>query len=388
MPEDNRSNAFIAFQRNKAQEASGVTPSPDAPTPTDAPVVADPAPDAPKPASEPTPDPVVPATDTSNPDPAKPTADPSTEPKPVAGEEPAKADATAKGEEPDAEKGEDNTELDDDTLAALAKMYPDKLLASEALKATVDKRVQDEVETQLRTTSSQNENATRVQELIDQGKAAATRMGQQATKANELIAQAKQIENSGLETDGVSFDADEFKADLTNYGAAVVAELTQRYDNAFTSGVQQVLNRMPELTADQQGEIGKIVEQAKRMEGDPEQAALSKQFFTGAVLEFLFDAALDVGATQERTRLTEIGQNRKTISDSAAVKAAAARIVKSRGNPPPETPGGTKPAVGGAPSGEYSSDYYRGLKKEGKHAEAAAYVDTFGRGKVALTSGV
>ncbi len=162
----------------------------------------------------------------------------------------------------------------------------------------------------------------------------------------------------------------------------MVAELTQRYDNAFTSGVQNVLNRMPELTADQQGEIGKIVEQAKRMEGDPEQAAASKQFFTGAVLEFLFDAALAEGATQERTRLTELGQSRKTIADSTAVKAAAAKIVKSRGNPPPETPGGTVPAAGGAPSGEYNSDYYRGLKKEGKHAEAAAYVDQYGRGKV------
>ena len=379
---DTRTDAFVAFQRNKAQEASGPPATPDAPTPTDAPAVeATPA----TPAADVTPDPVVPTTDTSNPDPAKPAADPSTEPT-VAPDKP--AEATAEGEVPAAVEGEDNTELDDDTLAALAKLYPEKLLATEELQATVDKRVQDEVETRLRTTSANQDNATRVQELIDQGKSAATRMGQQATKANELIALAKQIENSGLDTEGVSFDADEFKADLTNYGAAVVAELTQRYDNAFTVGVQQVLNRMPELTADQQGEIGKIVEQAKRMEGDPEQAALSKQFFTGAVLEFLFDAALDVGATQERTRLVEIGQNRKQISESAAVKQAAAKIVKSRGNPPPDAPGGTVPAAGGTPSGEYNSDHYRGLKKEGKHAEAAAYVDQFGRGKVNVTSGV
>ena len=385
MPEDSRTNAFVAFQRNKAQEASKPAATPDAPTPTDAPTVeATPA----APASDATPDPVVPTTDTPNPTPAEPTADPSTEPTPEGSDAP-KVEATAEGEVPaDGEGGANEPDLDDDTLAALAKMYPDKLLATEGLKATVDKRVQEEVETKLRTTSANTENATRVQELIDQGKSAATRMGQQATKANELIAQAKAIENSGLETDGVSFDAEEFKADLTNYGAAVVAELTQRYDNAFTTGVQQVLNRMPELTADQQGEIGKIVEQAKRMEGDPEQAALSKQFFTGAVLEFLFDAALDVGATQERTRLVEIGQNRKQISESAAVKQAAAKIVKSRGNPPPDAPGGTVPAAGGTPSGEYNSDHYRGLKKEGKHAEAAAYVDQFGRGKVNVTSGV
>ena len=373
---DNRTDAFVAFQRNKAQADSAV-----APTPTDAPA---PAPEA-TPASDVTPDPVVPTEDTSTPEPAATTDDPSTE-LPAGDDKP--ADATAEGEAPADGEGEDNTELDDETLAALAKMYPEKLLASPELQATVDKRVQDEVETQLRTTSSNQENATRVQELIDQGKAAATRMGQQANAANALIAKAAAIEDSGLETDGVSFDADSFKSDLTNYGAAVVAELTQRYDNAFTSGVQAVLNRMPELTADQQGEIGKIVEQAKRMEGDPEQAAASKQFFTGAVLEFLFDAALDVGATQERTRLGELGQSRKTIADSTAVKAAAAKIAKSRGNPPPETPGGTVPAAGGAPSGEYSSDYYRGLKKEGKHAEAAAYVDNFGRGKVSIASGV
>ncbi len=378
---DERVDAFVAFQRNKAQADSAV-----APTPTDAPAT-DPAPGPPavEPASDATPDPVVPTTDTSTPKPAATTNDPSTE-LPAGDDKP--ADATAEGEAPAKGEGEDNTELDDDTLAALAQMYPEKLLATQELKATVDKRVQDEVETQLRTTSANQENATRVEELIDQGRQAATRMGQQANAANELIAKAAAIENSGLETDGVSFDAASFKSDLTNYGAAVVAELTQRYDNAFTSGVQAVLNRMPELTADQQGEIGKIVEQAKRMEGDPEQAAASKQFFTGAVLEFLFDAALDVGATQERSRLVEIGQNRKTIADSTAVKAAAAKIVKSRGNPPPNTPGGTTPAAGGAPGGEYSSDYYRGLKKAGKHAEAAAYVDTYGRGTVAVTTGV
>lgn len=381
MPEGNRTDAFVAFQRNKAQEASAAKPAdPVAPTPTDAPAAPEgtvPAPTG-EPSETPT-DPVVPTKDTSTPKPAEPTADPSTEPK-IEGTDKPTVEATASGEEPAASEGEDNTELDDDTLAALATMYPDKLLATEGLKATVDKRVQDEVETQLRTTASQQDNATRVQEVIDQGKAAATRMGQLAEAANEMQTKAAAIEESGIE--GTAFDAKEFKDNLTNYGAAVVAELTQRYDNAFTSGVQGVLNRMPELTADQQGEIGKIVETAKRMEGDPEQAAASKQFFTGAVLEFLHDAALEIGANQERSKLLELGKNSKLISESTAVKAAAARIVKNRGNPPPATPGPTAVTVEGAPSGEYNSDYYRGLKKEGKHAEAQAYVDTFGRGQV------
>ena len=168
----------------------------------------------------------------------------------------------------------------------------------------------------------------------------------------------------------------------------MVAEITERYDTGFTVAVQGVLDQMPDLTPDQLGEIGKIVDTAKRMEGDPKQAAASKGYFTSSVLSFLYTSALEAGATQERARLIEVGKERKTISESAAVKQAAAKIVKARGNVPPKTPGETAPVVEGAPTGAYDSDYYRGLKKDGKHAEAAAYVDTFGRGKVASFQGV
>lgn len=375
-----RGAAFTAFQRNKAQEASGNPPP--APTPTDAPTAPEGTPPVPK-GEETPPDPVVTTTDTSNPEPTEPPADLSTELTPEDGDTP-KAEETASGEgSPEDEEGdEDNKDLDDDTLAALAKMYPEKLLATEGLKATVDARVQDEVATQLRETTATTEGAQRVQEVIEQGKQAATRMGQQAEAANELIAKAAAIEDSGIDPNTTGFDPQTFKDDLTNYGAAVVAELTERYDTAFTAGVQNIFEQMPDLTEDQQGAVLKIVEQAKRMEGDPKQAASSKAFFTKSVLQFLYTSALEVGATQERARLVEYGKTRKTISESAAVKQAAAKIVKNRGNLPPETPGASAPVASGEPAGRYDSDYYRGLKKEGKLAEAQAYVNKFGRGAV------
>ena len=287
---------------------------------------------------------------------------------------------TAQTETPEDADSEDNVaDLDDDTLDALAELYGDKFLQSKTLKQRIDKAIEQQVQEQVNRQQRALQGQTEVERLISQGKQAVDKMAQFAQAAKTELDKASRDEEFSAEV----FNPQSFMTELSSYGTAIVAEVSSRYDAAIQDTLQEVLSsKLPPLSSDNQGEILKIVGTAERMEGDPRQAPNAKGYFVSAIVGFLVDRALEAGAIVERERLGKRGTVSKKIADANAIKTAAAKITKNRGNPPPKTPA-AEVASSNAHLTTYDSEHYRKLKKEDPQ-KAQEYVDSFGRGRVSI----
>lgn len=305
-------------------------------------------------------------------------------------EAPVSADSTqdtvaAPSEGDQVQAGEDNVaaddaDLDDETINALAEAYGDRLLGSEKIQERLRGIVQQQVQEQVRQRTRSLEGQDEVSQMITRGKTAVDSINQLAATARDELHKAASDQTFSAEV----FKPEALMQHLSDYGQAIVAELGSRYDGAIQESLEQNLGRLPALSDAQQQEFLQIVSQAQRMELDPRQAANSKAYFISAVTGFLVNRAYEAGAVAARDQLVKDTAAKRKLTEKAVVNKAAAQIAKTRGNIPPKTPA-SAPAESRAPTGNYDSDYYRQLKKEGKHSEAQAYVNQFGRGRVTVT---
>ena len=292
---------------------------------------------------------------------------------------------TAPGEGEETEKTEDNVapedqELDDATLGTLWDAYGDKFMEQESFKERVAKEVSEQVQDQVRTQTRTQQGQTEAQRVIEDGKQAVDGLTTFAENAVTQLQKASKEEEFSAD----SIKPEAFRQDLFKYGQAIVAEVGSRYDGAIQTSIEDNLKKFPPLSESQQQEFFKIVETAQRMELDTSQAPQSKAYFISAVTAFLVDRALETGATKGQEQTVKRTEAKRKVADQAAVKKAAAKLTKDRGNLPPKGTAATPEAR--APGGAYSSEHYRGLKKAGKHEEAQAYVDTYGRGQAVVAS--
>ncbi len=353
----NRAEAFIASQKGTQQTDQVTEPAADASTKTE---VVDPTAQtaAPDTSAETTDTPVSQDTETQE-----------TEKPP---------EETAPGEGEEVKTTEDNvapedTELDDETLKSLWDGYGDKFMEQESFKDRVAKLVSEQVQDQVRTQTRAQEGQSEVQRVVEQGMQAVDRLKLFAENAGTELKKASEEKEFSAEV-----NAEKYKQDLFDYGQAIVAEVGSRYDGAIQTSIEDNLKKFPPLSESQQTEFFKIVETAQRMELDRQQAPNSKAFFISAVTSFLVDRALETGAVKGQEQTAKTTEARRKVAEQTAVKKAAAKMAKDRGDLPPKS---TTAAPETRPqSGQYNSDYYRGLKREGKHVEAQAYVDQFGRG--------
>ena len=170
------------------------------------------------------------------------------------------------------------------------------------------------------------------------------------------------------------FNPTQMQQAIIQYGSAVVAAEKSRFDKAIEEGFDAVFQDMlPSFSDEQAGELEKILETARRMEGDPNQAAAAPNYFVSSLIKFVAERGVDHGAEQERKRL----ESRKTLTDkiagSNAIAAAKAKLERERA--PPASPKSVPTGDDATPSLET----YNRLKKEGRYAEAQQVVDEMAR---------
>lgn len=283
---------------------------------------------------------------------------------------------------PDAERIE---ELPDDVIEELGQAYKDKLLSSQAFKDEVAKRVKQQVDQQVTEAVRGREQDAEVEALIEQGKQAVNGITSLAEAAKRELEKAKRGEE---EFSTEVLDPAALAAHLRNYGSAIVADVARTYDKAIEEGFLGILQeKLPPLTPEQAGDLEQIVTTARRMEGDPRQSKQAKAYFQRELLGFVFQRAHDAGRVFERDQSGKKSSLAKRITDGNAVKAAQAKLAAQRGDPPPKAPAGKPANDAAAPSGPYDSEYYRQLKRDGRHDDAQAYITQFAqrRGVPALT---
>lgn len=334
----------------------------------------------------PTGEPVDASTDQGAVDPAAQTQDTApdtsadtTETPTVQDTETQETEETAPGDGETTEGAEDNVatedlELDDESLGTLWDAYGDKFMEQKGFKDRVSKLVSEQVQDQVRTQTRTQQGQTEVARMVEQGKQAVDGLTKFAADAEGELRKA----TAEQEFSADAIKPDVFRQNLFNYGQAIVAEVGSRYDGAIQTSIEDSLGKFPPLSESQQSEFMKIIETAQRMEMDTQQAPNSKAFFVSSAISFLVDRALEAGAIKGQEQTTKQTEAKRKVSEQAAVKKAAAKLSKDRGNLPPKSTTATPEPR--PQSGQYNSDYYRGLKREGKYAEAQAYVDQFGRG--------
>lgn len=286
-------------------------------------------------------------------------------------------------EDTEAAPGEDETEgdepvrLDPEVISELAKAYAEELLSTEELKKRVDAAVETQVKKQAAEQQFNARAESEVQALIEQGNKAVDGMFGLLEAAQEEFGKAGREEDF----DSNILKAEDFGKHLDNYGMAIVAEVKGRYNRALDRTVLETLNELPTLSQEQANEVSAILQTAKRMEGDGQQAPQAAYFVTNSLVRFLLKTARDVAILEERERV----QNRQTVArkvtDPAIVKAAAAKLAKQQGKTPPKTPPGSKTET----DGDVSEEAYVRAKKEGRFADAQRIVDRMSRQTVALS---
>lgn len=255
-------------------------------------------------------------------------------------------------EEKESEEEEADTgELDDETLETIAEAYRDRLVKSKHISDLVSKEVRREVERQVSQKTRTSDAESRSGDLIGKGRSAAKAIVDLATIARgELVKAAK---SEDFSTDLISDD--KLAEHLRDYGAAVVAYNSNRWDSAIEDGWDKTFDGddgLPALSDEQADELAEIVNTFRRMEGDPRQEAEARPYFISNLFKTLVALGRTDGVAQERARLSKSKVAADKIAGKNAVAAAKAKLSKDKA--PPRVGGKGSPArITGDPYEEY-----------------------------------
>lgn len=355
-----RQDAFVRYQRTKADNAQTTETTPADSTNGAGPTDSSATTDTSKSDAQ--------STDTENrPDAAPATQDTETpggagtdETAPSAGDETAPDGAAA---------GADTTpDLDDEMLSSIFDSYGDRLLGTEAAKKRFEETVRTEVQRQTQTLQEAHRVDAEVGALIQQGEGAYQGMLSVLESARAELNKAAQ----GSET--IEFDPnvlnegvfDQFDNNLRTYGSAIVAEVRGRHNRDLDRAVLGVLDTLPKLSDDQAEELRTMINNARRMERDPRQTAQAFFYALDQLVRFVAQHARTIGAADEHVRTEKRSDVAKKIADANATKAAAAKLSAQRGNLPPETPGDAGTVTGA--NVEATQAFYEKRKSEGANA--------------------
>ena len=351
-----RASQFLATQK-AAQAEADATPTTSEAAPVVAPTTS-------------TDDPITQSTD----DPAPVEAPlPAVAPQGTEGvDEPIEPQAAPDADEPVVEPPSD--ELDDETIAAIAELYPDKLLSTEKMKQQIDNAVREQVQRQAEEYQRTQQESAEVATLLQEGEQAVRGMFEMLETAQTELDKAGREED--FESDGI-LDANAFGQHVQSYGRAVVAEVEGRYNRGIDRVVVDTLKQLPTLSDEQVAAVQTIVNNGTRMRNDPNQSQNAFYYVTSSLFSFLLDRVRDSAQTEERARVQTRPAVVKKIADAVAAKAAAAKLAAQRGKELPTTPPDVKTE---ATNDEVSEARYDQLVAEGRTAEAQDVVNKMARG--------
>ena len=256
-------------------------------------------------------------------------------------------------------------DLDDETLSLIFDSYGDRLLGTEAAK----KRFEDTVRTEVQRQSQSLQEAQRVDaevgDLIRQGETAYQGMLSTLESAKAELNKAAQgsedVDFNPNVLDEKSFDA--FDSNLRTYGSAIVAEVRGRHNRDLDRALLGVINELPELSAEQTEGLKTVINNARRMERDPQQSAQAFFYALDQLVRFAVGHARVAGAADAQRGAQQRVEVAAKVAASNATKAAAAKLSAQRGNLPPETPGDAGAASSDAV--EATQAHYEKRKREG-----------------------
>jgi hypothetical protein len=253
-------------------------------------------------------------------------------------------------EEPE-EESDDDFDLDDDTLAAIVEVYGDKITSSEAVQKLVDERANRQAQQRLDEGRRGQQRTSEVQQIIDKGKSSVQKVAEFINGAEgnygklKALAKEEELEFSGPDQ---LFNSQELGSAIQDYGMAMSAESTLRYERALDGAFGETLADLaPDgLTPKETEKLETIVNNAQRMRGDTAQSQdEAVGYFLKEVMSFVSSKAAEKGAAQEKARSLKRKEVGSKIANKNAVKAAKAKLAKTKLAPKSpkgkETTGGT-----------------------------------------------
>jgi len=252
------------------------------------------------------------------------------------------ADATSTADADDEDDDADETEITDERLDSIIdaalELNADRVKKNPKLRDQLREELRQELEAEYegrqRTTTASQER----ERLIGQGKGAVNTVTSLLTTAREELAKAAKGE--GDFNAEVLADAEKtLQRSFGAFGAAAVADTRRSYDDAFAAGFKAAVAESGPLTEDEAKAIGAIVNAANRIEADETQGDerfdAAKRHYYVEVFKLLSSRAKTAGRTAAVAEAKAKKDARKTILDTDAVLAGAAKEAKNRGKLPP-----------------------------------------------------
>lgn len=272
------------------------------------------------------------------------------------------ADADTAPDADETEEGADEDEdLDDDTIAALVDAYGDRFTKTKAIQKQISRLVAEQVRNQVAEADRARTVASEADTLVAQGREAVTNIASIANAVQDALKDAAE----GKEVAANVFDPNILSENIRRYAAAVGQNNARIYESAIDSGFRGLFDDvLPQLSAEQEVELTTIVNNANRMEQDPNQKASSRGYLMTNLFRFLASRAYEHGVNEERARTDKRKGLKDRVASSNAIAAAKAKLEKQTA--PPKTP---ESAPKGSP-GRYTIDDYEAAKKANDHTKA------------------
>ena len=272
--------------------------------------------------------------------------------------EAAPADAEAAATEPPG--------LAPETLSLSFETSKDQLLATDAAKKWSDDEVTRRVQQRSQEFQDTQREDAEVAALIQQGSDAYQGM------LTLLESARTELNTAAQGTEDVKFNPNilddralgDFDTKLQTFGSAIVAEQRGNHRRDLDQAFIGAINTLPAMSDAQRDGLRTILNNARRMERDPQQSPGAFRYALTELVAFVTGHARAVGATEESVRVQQRSQLAQKVASSNVAKAAAAKLAAARGNISPDAPadaGAT--STGGA--GEATQAYYEARKRAG-----------------------
>jgi len=275
---------------------------------------------------------------------------------------------------------DDEAEVTDEQLDkyvdALLELNADKIANNPKLRERIEKEIRDKVEAD---NAAKQRAASASQErdlLARQGRAAVEAVFGQLTKAQEGFGKAQAELDKAFKgedfdpkvlADGFKLDGKALEQNLGAFAVAAVADSRRSYDDAFSTAFKAATDVGGPVTDEERDAIISIVNTANRIEADEKQGDgrfdRAKEHLYVETWKLVTNRAYEAGKQAAIADAKAKRDARKTVLDSDAVLAGAAKEAKTRKGLPPNP---TKP-TGTAEVGEVSMAAYKAAKAAGNY---------------------
>lgn len=288
-----------------------------------------------------------------------------------------KSTAATDPEDEDADEAELTDEQVDRYVDSLLELAPDKLANNPKIRERIEQEIREKLETENEAKQRTQSASQEREQLTRQGRAAVEAVFGQLKVAEDGFTKAKTELDKAFKgepfdekvlTEGFSLDPKKFEQDMGTFAAAAVADSRRSYDDAFSSGFKAATTVGGPITEAERDAIVSIVNTANRIEADEKQGEgrfdKAKMHLYTETWKLTTTRAFEAGKAAALVEAKAKRDARKTVLDSDAVLAGAAKEAKTRAGMPPPPVAPTGAATTGS---EATMEAYQAAKRAGNH---------------------